>query len=166
MNDDTLQEPNISEKGQDVSVESDQSAPQDIVPDPEKPNDGETNVADDQSESFDKKFCHEFVLELSRSLEYFQLQSGEKAPTKFLLDPSFQSQAQLLDCLSQQLSIPSEVLDITKLSGLKTKIDPEHQMLCLSVIGAGSNIDNLPIDTQENSAADTIKTENNNETGS
>ena len=84
--------------------------------------------------------------------------SGQKKPTKFLFDPAFQSNSALLDCLSQKLPIPSEVFDITKLSELKTKIDPGNQMLCLSVIGAGLNINNLPTDSE--------KTEKKNETAS
>ena len=155
MNDDILKEVNSITKEQDSSVEADKSESPEAAVSRDDADDVESMSGVDQA---DQDFCNEFALELSRSLEYFQLQSGQKKPTKFLFDPAFQSNSALLDCLSQKLPIPSEVFDITKLSELKTKIDPGNQMLCLSVIGAGLNINNLPTDSE--------KTEKKNETAS
>ncbi len=102
----------------------------------------------------DGALCKKFASELSRSLEYFQLQSGQNKPKKFLLDPAFKEKAELQDCLSQRLSMPVEILDITKLVELKIKIDPEKQILCLSVIGAAMGIDKLPLDSENHKAID------------
>lgn len=89
-----------------------------------------------QSESGDNSRYDSLILEIQRSLDFYQGQFGKSSPAKLYFCPTFNQIPNIATLLSSGLTLPVGLLDINSLIHVEGTIDLELQAYCLSAIGA------------------------------
>ncbi len=78
----------------------------------------------------------ELVLELQRSLDYFESQFAQPLPTKLLIFPPDKFSGELMMHLSSHLNLEVEPLVLDALEGFTLECEEESQARCLLAVGA------------------------------
>lgn len=88
------------------------------------------------SDDADSERLDAFLLEVQRSLDFYQTQYGQSPPAKLYLDPLFQEQKVTAPKIMAGFSIPTEIFDLNALLKLPESVDSKLQSYCLPAIGA------------------------------
>ena len=78
----------------------------------------------------------QLLLEIQRTLDYYDAQMRQPPLARILLAPSFADISPLADYLNQNLAIPVECLDINQLLNLPEPLAPAEQQDCLPACAA------------------------------
>lgn len=81
------------------------------------------------------------LLELQRSLDFCQAQLHQVPPARVILDPIFSLNNELVGFLKKQMSLPIDLFDLSQSLPNDCKVDVEHQLDFLALIGAGLETD-------------------------
>lgn len=84
----------------------------------------------------DEKLYDEIVLELQRSLDYFESHFAQALPSKLLMFPPDKLSGELILHINSHLNIEAEPLLLEKLAGHSIEADEESQARCLWAVGA------------------------------
>lgn len=81
------------------------------------------------------------VLEMQRSLDYYESQMGQNPISRLVMAPRAADSAEMAASLSEVMSIPVTVLDMSDQLDLAQGIDPEVKRSCMVAIGAALRSD-------------------------
>lgn len=84
----------------------------------------------------DEKVYDQVVLELQRSLDYFESHFAQALPTKLAIFPPDKLSGELLAYISDHLNLETEPLLIERLPGYSIEADEQSQTRCLWAVGA------------------------------
>lgn len=92
---------------------------------------GFNDLMDNDVERFDA-----VVLELQRSLDFFESHFVQALPAKCLIFPPYKVSTELLNHVNNNMRLHSEPLIVEQIPGLVIDVDEESQSRCLQAIGA------------------------------
>ena len=78
------------------------------------------------------------VLEIQRSLDYYQSQMGQQPPASLYIAPSLNVEDSLLGELSRAFSFSVKMLDINEFISFTSPLEYEKQTQCILAIGGGT----------------------------
>ena len=84
----------------------------------------------------EEQIFEDIVLELQRSLDYFESRYGQVLPTKLLIFPPDKLSGELVMYINSHLRLDVEPLILEKLPGYVVEADEESQTRCLLAVGA------------------------------
>jgi len=76
------------------------------------------------------------ILEIQRSLDFYQNQFAQQAPAKLFLSPSLNEKIDLKESLKTGVSVNAEVLELNQLVQFNDQDSPEHTDFYMMAIGA------------------------------
>jgi len=98
-------------------------------------------LSQEKSLNEDHPALDSLVLEVQRSVDYYQSQMGQAAPVQLLLAPTVFDPMTLFSHLSSQLTIQVENIDFNSLLDCKLNLDRVTQSHCLAAIGGAMRLE-------------------------